>query len=74
MDVCGDSGDSLTPVPGLEQSSSGSGRSLKDEGGLATWFVDPEYSLRSVCLGVNGLLVSTVRKADRVSLVNYLKS
>ena len=73
MEVCEDSGDSLTPVPGLE-SSSGSGRSLKDDGGLATWFVDPEYSLRSVCLGVKGLLVSTVRNADRVSLLNNLKS
>ena len=41
--------------------SSGRGRSLKLLGGRATWLVEPEYSRRSVCRGVKGRLVSTVR-------------
>ena len=48
------------PVAGLLKSSSGRGRSLKELGGLATWLVEPEYSLRSVWRGVKGRLVSTV--------------
>ena len=55
-------GESLVPVAGLLKSSSGRGRSLKELGGLATWLVDPEYSLRSVCRGVKGRFVSTVLK------------
>ena len=56
------------PVAGLLKSSSGRGRSLKELGGLATWLVDPEYSLRSVCRGVKGRFVSTVLKPLRESL------
>ena len=51
-DVCDDNGDNFAlvgeccfpaPVPGRDHvSSSGSGSSLNDEGGLATWFVEPE--------------------------------
>ena len=56
------------PVAGLLKSSSGRGRSLKELGGLATWLVDPEYSLRSVCRGVKGRFVSTVLKPVLESL------
>ena len=55
------------PVEG-RWSSSGRGSKRKLLGGRATWLVEPEYNLRSVCLGVKGLLVSTVRNADLVSL------
>ena len=60
-------GCSLSPVLGLlvplvaASASSGRGRSLKLLGGRATWLVEPEYSRRSVCRGVKGRLVSTVR-------------
>ena len=39
MEACADS---LSPVAGLPESSSGRGRSLKELGGRATWLVEPE--------------------------------
>ena len=68
-------GCSLSPVLGrlllvlvAASASSGRGRSLKLLGGRATWLVEPEYSRRSVCRGVKGRLVSTVRNPALGSL------
>ena len=61
------------PVAGLLKSSSGRGRSLKELGGRATWLVEPEYNLRSVCRGVKGRFVSTVLKPVLESLRNTVR-